>query len=247
MSLGKILLMLGAVGAAAAFSRRAADSVITQAGPDYQTIDAYFGGAKPGDQDLPTIVLLHGEGSTPTQALKTLEGAEMFANGWPHPVRVLVPMGRFGDQKHRFYVDPTTKTKAEWQQAQRIEADSLGAWLTTALAAYASKPAKPIVVGLGANGAAAVRMALTQPALVRQAYGTGGAVPSYWAGVPPLVGPGPIIRKLSYGDGVAADDAAQAAAKERGFDFETMDLGEPPSEATVQKWLLPQLDEGLLT
>lgn len=240
---GKVIvvaLLLGAGGLA--LSRRSP--------PMYTAIDAYFGGAKPDQAGLPTIVLLHGEGSTPTEALKTLEGKDMFANGWPGPVRVVVPMGRYGDQKSRYYVDPAkTKTRADFQSAQRQEADVIADWMAGSLNVYKSVPQKAIIVGLGANGATAVQVALRRPELVRQAYGTGGAVPSYWvAGAASLNGQkGPAIRKISYGDGISADDAAQKAAKDRGWDFETLDLPEPPSESTVQKWLLPQIDEQLLT
>lgn len=241
---GKVIvvaLLLGAGGLALS-SRRPAP-------PVYTAIDAYFGGAKPDQSGLPTIVLLHGEGSTPTEALRTLEGKDMFANGWPSPVRVVVPMGRFGDQKARYYVDPAqARTRDEFLAAQRQEADVIADWMAGSLGAYGSVPAKAIVVGLGANGATAVQVALRRPELVRQAYGTGGAVlPEWVASAASLTGKSPAIRKISYGDGIALDDAAQAASKERGWDFETLDLPEPPSESTVQKWLLPQIDEQLLT
>jgi len=253
MSFGKLLLGVAVLGGAAwAINRSntaATGNSKTPPASAYNVIDAYFGGAKPGDTGIPIIVVLHGEGSTPTAAFKTLEGKDMYANGWPSPVRILCPMGRYGDQVARYYVDPTLKTKGEYQSAQRQEADKVAEWLAGVAEFDAYKPVPPkfIVVGLGANGAMPVLIALHRPELVRQAYGTGGAVPSYWvAGAVPLDGkPSPLIRKLSYGDGIGPDDAAQKAAKELGYDFETMDLPEPPSEATVQKWLLPQIDDQL--
>jgi len=250
MSLGKFILgvaVVGGVGLALAGGRKVVVDASNKLQLPFTVVDAYFGGAKPGDTGLPTIVLLPGEGSNPTAAFKTLEGADQYVNGWTKPVRILVPVGRYSDGNARYYVAPVPgQSRADYLNAQRQAADEVAAWLAQAVANYTSAPPKVIVVGLGANGAMAVRIALVRPDLVRQAYGTGGAVPSTWAEVPPLQGPGPAIRKISYGDGIATDAAAQAVAKDRGYDFETMTLPEPPSEATVQKWLLPQLDDGLL-
>lgn len=256
MSFGKLLLGAAVLGGGAWLLGRHTSSTSQKKKPPtpsatYQVIDAYFGGAKPGDPGLPTIVVLHGEGSTPTMAFKTLEGKEMFANGWQSPVRILCPTGRFGVEvpgPARFYVEQGLATPASYQAAQRQEGERLATWLATAVAAYTSAPPRVIVVGLGANGPLAVEMAFQRPDLIRQAYGTGGSVPSYWVLDAAQLGdtPSPLIRKLSYGDGVGPDDATQKAAKERGYDFETMDLPAPPSEATVQKWLLPQIDDQLL-
>jgi hypothetical protein len=206
----------------------------------FEVIEAYVGGGQPGQQ-LPLIIVLHSEDSDQGEALALLEGLQK-------PARVLVPLGRVPTPGGRHSYYGLELSGEAYFKAQRDEALRLANWLPGVVGG--AVPPRCIVIGLGASGPLACALAMGLPLLVRQAYGTGGVVPSAWV---PL-SPGqlgnlqrPVIRKMSFGAAVPIENVTQKLAQSRGFNFDTITFFSPPSQAAVTKWLLPQVSELLDT
>lgn len=212
--------------------------------PSAALVESFIGGGKPGD-DLPVIVLLHAAGSNPTAAIKLLAPIT-------GPARVLAPVGRYtmGAEFVRFFVDPALLIDAQ-RVAALAEADRLGAIIDAIVAANPTPvPSRVILIGLGSSGELATRIGLAHPLQVRQSWATGGAVPPAWvpAGLPQLGNlQRPRNRKLTFGDAIALDNVAVAAATKAGLDLSLMQLKAPPTADQVQKWIFPELNELLTT
>ncbi len=209
--------------------------------PEQDIVEDYVGSGEPG-QPLPLIILLHAEGSTAEQAMAVLAPLEQ-------PARVLAPLGRYQLDGKRYFINPNLVGDA-YREALKAELDRLVGVVEGIVDAAGAVPTRAVVVGLGAAGGLAIGIGLRAPLSVRQAWGTGGAVPLAWI---PLTYTKllnlqrPQLRKLSFGEGVAVDDASSQLARDRGFDFSTMTVNGPPSIELVQKWMLGDLAELLNT
>jgi hypothetical protein len=90
-----------------------------------------------------------------------------------------------------------------------------------------------------------VGLGLQHPLAVRQAWGTGGAVPTPWV---PLTYTKlanlqrPQLRKLTFGTSVEVDEASAKLAQSRGFDLELMQVDAAPDVEMTRKWLLADLE-----
>jgi hypothetical protein len=201
----------------------------------YDVVSQYRGGAKIGDK-VPLVVLLHGQDSTPAEALGQF--------GLERPSLVVAPIGRHVSGVGRAFVDPKLLGDA-YDKAMRDEVTTLAAAITHLLNDMASVPPRAIVVGLGASGALAATLGLAAPLQVRYAWGTGGAVRPAWVplALPQLQNlPRPQVRKLSYGLGAAFDNAAAKLAEERGMDMRVTVMQAQPTTAQWQEWMMPELE-----
>lgn len=210
---------------------------------DYQVVSAWLGGATNADA-VPWVLLLHGQASTPEEAI---------AN-WPiqRPLRVLAPRGRYPHDGKRSFVDPAITDPAARDAALRDEAlrlaqlvDDLSEGKQLGDAKQGPKPVRLVVVGLDVQGGLAAALGLADPLHVRSAFGTGGVVPPAWVPLKlPLLNnlQIPIVRKISYGNSVAQDSQAVALALQRGFNFNQTLLDGPPTLAAWRQWLLDEAD-----
>lgn len=206
-------------------------------GAAYTIKTGYIGGAEPG-QALPLIILLPAEGSNAEDAL---EGVKTLG-----PARVVTVEGRYTAFGKYFWIDPKIPLGTEYNAALASELDRLTN-VVKALVQDAT-PARAVLVGHGIAGGFVVGLGLRMPALVRQAWGTGGTVEMAWV---PQVAPqqenkGPVLRKLSWRE-PGYEESVAKKARQRGFDMEVTPLDGKPDDALVLLWLSKNVGPMLAT
>lgn len=184
----------------------------------YEFVSGYAGGAKEGD-DVPVVVLLHGQNSTPQEAIDRVPITR--------PARVLVPRGLVPEANGKFSFFNRNLTGAARDAAIYEASTALGKAVSDVVEAKdygVTKPATPkraVVVGLDVSGPLAIAVALRNPLQVRQAWAEGGSgVPGTWlpASMPPMNNLAkPVIRKISYGPALDIDVGTAKKASDMGW------------------------------
>lgn len=202
----------------------------------YEFEEAFLAGGSPADK-LATIILLHWDDSTPTEAFEVLKGLG-------HKAHVLMPLGPVVTANGRAWVGPTLQG-ATLMKALHEQAWALQGFVSGVLERYKLTD-RLVVVGLGITGPIAVSLGLEGGEWVKLAYGTGGIFTADW--VPLLQDPHAIaVRKLSYGDAIGFEQLALKTANERGIDFlffykaDADQIGNALDVGTQQLWLQPLL------
>lgn len=198
-----------------------------------------MGGAA-ADAELPTIVVLHDEGSGDADVRAIFDGLDLSA-------RILVPLGKNGSAQKRNYVaDPDKATAPDVQKA----AVDLQAFLFDVLKKR-RVTGRLVVVSLGTiAGTMAISLGFFAGLAVRQVYALGGLYePAYVAQAPQAQ---VRIRLLfqSTLSKLAQDLTTESfkLAASRGFDNVQIQVGDfdlPVTRALAQSWLWPELAANL--
>lgn len=202
-------------------------------GAAYTIKTGYVGGGEPG-QVLPLIVLMPADGSSAEEALDGLKSFD-------RPARVITIEGRFQAFGKFYWIDPAIESGPEYGAAVKAELERL-VNVVKAVVKDAS-PARAVVIGHGFAGSMAVGLGFRLPALVRQAWGTGGTVEMSW--VPeaaPALGDlkGPMLRKLSWREPGYEEKVAEKATQ-HGWDMKVTPLVGKPNSQVVFLWLMKDL------
>lgn len=194
-------------------------------------VERFIGAAEEGLAQ-PLIFLLHDEGSTPEEALKSLP--EVSA-------RVVAPSGRYERDGKRYFVNPDF-SGLSFAIAMRKELTRLQGVLEDVIAKSQPlpKPYRAKVVGLGKNGAMAIGLGLYMPTRVASAWGTSGTVPTNWVPKEPqelLNAERPMLRKISAGAAREVEEATWKMCYERNYDLSLQKQDAEPTPAQVTTFL----------